>query len=103
VKAVAERSVLSAGEGQSGCEVVAKPLGFDHGIDDKLGCQPQKATSAANSARRSSMNCSRSSGSSMAAILLESTALIVASGPITAMRADGRAMHASGANPGSRE
>ena len=59
-----------------------------------------RSTSAANSARRSATNASRSAASSIAAILLAYTALIAASGPITAIRAVGSASVASGSKPG---
>ncbi len=50
--------------------------------------------------RCSATNAARSSGSSMAAILLANTALTAASGPITAILAVGRAMVASGSKAG---
>src|SRR5207245_10411354 len=51
-----------------------------------------RSTSASYSRRRSLTNCARSVGSSMAPILLAYTALTAASGPITAIWAEGRAI-----------
>ncbi len=56
--------------------------------------------SAAYSSRFSLTNRSRSASSSIAWIWLKKTALIAASGPITAIEAVGSAMQQSGSNAG---
>ena len=56
--------------------------------------------SAAYSSRLRSTNRSRSASSAISWIWLKKTALIAASGPITAIDAVGRAMQQSGSNAG---
>ena len=56
--------------------------------------------SAEYSSRFARTNSSRSASSAIAWIWLKKTALIAASGPITAIEAVGRAMQQSGSNAG---
>ena len=79
----------------------AQVVEVDDGVDHQLGGQPVEVDVLLvelGAARR--RRPSRSSGSSMAAILLANTALTAASGPITAILAVGRASVASGSKAG---
>lgn len=95
-----EVAVLAGGRRQATGEFRPQVIGFDDPIHDVSEARWTMSMSRSNSSRLCAMKRSRSAASSIAWILLKYTALIAGSGPITAMRAVGRAMVASGSKPG---